>query len=186
MAHRFYAFRLIFYAFIGAGIGVWFASLFTGSTTGFLPLVFGIIGAIVFALLSNFLAPFARLLLGIAGGALVGLAIASALGLGSFLSVIFAVVGAVIGVFAVALFFDPYIIAISAIGGAGLVMDGINELLPGMNMFNRMTIADGGFLPLIIWIVLAAVGLGWQFANIRKWVNAVIREQILGHVPAPR
>jgi hypothetical protein len=182
----FYTFRPLFYAFLGAGIGVWFASLFTGSTSGFLPVVFGIAGAIILALLTNFLAPFARLMLGIVGGILVGLAIASAFGWGTFLAIVLAVIGAVIGVFAVAMFFDPFIIAVTAIAGAAMVMDGVVQIIPGLNMFNRATISTGSWLPLVIWIVLAAVGLGWQLSNLRKWVNTVIREQILANVPPPR
>ena len=175
----FYAFRPIFYAFLGAGIGVWFASLLTGSTSGFLPLLFGLGGAIILALLSNFLAPFARLLLGITGGVMVGLAIASAFGWGTFLAIILAVVGAVIGIFVVAIFFDPFIIVVSALAGSALVMDGVNKLIPSLNMFNRGAISTGDLVPLIVWIVLFAVGLGWQYANIKKWVNTQIREQIL-------
>ena len=180
----FYTFRPLFYAFIGAGIGLWFAGLF-GWTTGLLPFIFALAGAIILALLTNFLAPFARIMLGILGGVLVGLAIASAFGWGTFLSLALAVIGAVIGVFLVALFFDPFIIVVTAIGGAALVMDGIHKLIPGLDMVNRSTIATGGWIPLVVWIVLTAVGLGWQFANIRKWANAQIRDAILAKVPPP-
>jgi hypothetical protein len=181
----FYAFRPLFYALLGWAGGVWFASLFTGSTTGFLPFVFGIVGAVILALLSSYLAPFARLLLGIAGGASVGLAIASVFGWGGFLSVILAVVGAFIGMFLVPLFFDPFIIVVTAIAGSALLMDGIFKLIPGLDMVNRSAISTGSLVPLIIWIVLAAVGLGWQFRNIGKWVNAVVRDEILLRVPPP-
>jgi hypothetical protein len=180
----FYTFRPLFYAFLGAGIGYWFASLF-GWTTGFLPIMFALAGAIILALLSNFLAPFAQLLLGIAGGAMVGLAIASAFGWTGFLAFALAVVGAVIGMFLVPLFFDPFIIVVTSIAGAALVMDGLHKLIPSLDMVNRSTIATGGVVPLVIWIVLTAVGLGWQFANIKKWVNARIRDEILLRVPPP-
>jgi hypothetical protein len=124
-------------------------------------------------------------LLGIAGGALVGLAVASAFGWGTFLAIILAVIGAVIGMFLVPLFIDPFIIAITAIGGAALVMDGLYKLIPSLDMVNRSAISTGSWVPLVIWIVLTAVGLGWQFSNIRKWVNAQIRDAILARVPPP-
>jgi hypothetical protein len=87
--------------------------------------------------------------------------------------------------FLVPLFFDPFIIVVTAIGGAAMVMDGILKILPNLDLVNRSTISTGNWIALVVWIVLAAAGLGWQFANIRKWVNAQVRDAILAKVPPP-
>jgi hypothetical protein len=175
----FYAFLPLLYALWGFGLGTWIGSLFTGSTSGFLPVVLGIALGAVMGLAAYGLKPFVRMLLGLLGGATVGLAIASAFAWGPLLSIILAVVGAGIGFFVVPLFMDPFIIVVSAIGGSALLMDGVNKLLPNLALSDRSLIASGSFLPLIVWIVLTAVGLGWQFKNIGKWINRAVRDEVL-------
>ena len=74
----------------------------------------------------------------------------------------------------VPLFFDPMIIVGSSFSGAALVMDGIYMIVPlGLFLDRTNAAGNGNFLAIVTWIVLGAVGLGWQLANLRKWVTAV-------------
>jgi hypothetical protein len=57
-------------------------------------------------------------------------------------------------------------IGASAIGGAAVVMMGANHVFPDIGLFDRAT---GGVLPALLTIVLAIVGVGWQYSNIAKW-----------------
>lgn len=180
MLYRFY---WLIYALLGAALGVWFANLFPAFSTGIWPWIFGAGGAVIFALLSRLLFAFRGVLLGLLGGAVVGLAFASLFGLGNFLAFVFAVVGAIIGLFLMPLFFDPFVIAVTAIGGSALVMDGIVKIIPGLDMFNR---SSGEIVPIIIWIVLMAVGVGWQFRNIANWVERKLHDALVSSAKLSR
>ncbi len=167
----FYALLPLFYAFFGMGIGLLIGQALTGDV-GLIAIILGIVGAMIFAGAAYFLEPYRRLLLGISGGALTGLAIAAVFGLngllGGLLGLIFGVVGAVIGAVLVPMFFDPFIIVSSSFSGAAMVMGGANMILPGVSLFDRVS---GGFLPALITLVLAVIGIGWQFANVAKWIK---------------
>ena len=100
-----------------------------------------------------------HILVGIAGG--VGAVCGCIMGIA-------AVIGAVITLAV----FDVFIIVTAAFGGAGLAMDGLHLILPGMSVLDRTAIADGATLPLIVWVVAGTVGMAWQFKNIGRWVVA--------------
>jgi hypothetical protein len=167
----FYGLLPLFYAFAGLGIGLLLGEALTGNF-GLIAIVLGILGAVILGGASYSLEPYRRILLGLSGGALVGLAIASWFGLdglvGGFFGAILGVVGGVIGAVVVLSFFDPFIIASSAIGGAIMVMTGAHLILPTVNLFDRST---GGFWPTLITLILAVIGVGWQYSNITKWVR---------------
>jgi hypothetical protein len=167
----FYGLLPLFYALAGLGIGLLLGEALTGNF-GLIAIVLGVLGAVILGGASYSLEPYRRILLGLSGGALVGLAIASWFGLdglvGGFFGAILGVVGGVIGAVVVLSFFDPFIIASSAIGGAIMVMTGAHLILPTVNLFDRST---GGFWPSLITLILALIGVGWQYSNITKWVR---------------
>jgi hypothetical protein len=168
----FYGLLPLFYALAGLGIGLLLGEALTGNF-GLIAIVLGILGAVILGGASYSLEPYRRILLGLSGGALVGLAIASWFGLdglvGGFFGAILGVIGGLIGAVVVLSFFDPFIIASSAIGGAIMVMTGAHLILPTVNLFDRST---GGFWPSLITLILALIGVGWQYSNITKWVRA--------------
>ncbi len=168
----FYALLPLFYAFFGVGVGYWFGSLLTGAPPGdanLIKLLFAIGGAVLFGGSAYFLEPFRRILIGIGLGSLVGGLIASAIGLTGFLGTAIMIAAGVIGALITLAVFDPYIVIASAFGGAGLAMDGLHLIFRSVGILDRTAIADGAMLPLVVWIVAGAVGMGWQFRNIERW-----------------
>jgi hypothetical protein len=167
----FYGLLPLFYALAGLGIGLLLGEALTGNF-GLIAIVLGVLGAVILGGASYSLEPYRRILLGLSGGALVGLAIASWFGLdglvGGFFGAILGVIGGLIGAVVVLSFFDPFIIASSAIGGAIMVMEGAHLVLPSVHLFDRST---GGFWPTLITLILALIGIGWQYSNVTKWVR---------------
>jgi len=43
-------------------------------------------------------------------------------------------------------------------------------------MFDRSSIAEGAMVPLVIWVVAAAIAMGWQFMNIEEWTRRAGKE----------
>ena len=170
----FYALLPLFYALFGIGVGYWLGSLITTTSPGemsFVKALFAGGGAILFAAGAYFFEPFRRILIGIGLGSLLGALIASALGLTGFLGVVVMAIAAVLGAFVTLAVFDAFIVVASALGGAGLVMDGIHLLFSSWMMFDRSTIAEGAMVPLVIWVVAGAIAMGWQFMNIEEWTK---------------
>lgn len=175
----FYAWLPLLYGLFGFDIGLLLGRSLTGDV-GSIAIILGIVGAVIFFGAAYFLEPYRRILLGLSGGAVIGLSIASVFGLNHLLGGIFgailAVIGGLIGAIIVPLFFDPFIIGASAFGGAAMVMAGVHLLLPGVGLFDRAT---GGFLPALSTFILTAVGIGWQFRHMATWVRS---QPMLGHV----
>jgi hypothetical protein len=168
----FYALLPLFYAFFGLGVGYWLGGLLTGAPPGEASVVKLIVAlgvGILFGVSAYFLETFRRILVGIGLGSLIGGLIASAFGMTGILGAVIMMVGAVIGAGITLAVFDAFIIAASALGGAGLAMDGLHLIFPSMDILDRTTIAEGGFVPLIVWIMAVAVGIGWQFMNVDRW-----------------
>jgi hypothetical protein len=61
-------------------------------------------------------------------------------------------------------------VSASAFGGAAMLMAGAHALFPGVMVFDR---ASGGTLPALVTIVLAVLGIGWQFKNIAAAIRSV-------------
>jgi hypothetical protein len=165
----FYAWLPLLYALIGFDIGLLLGRTLTGDT-GATAIVLGVAGAVILGAASYFLEPYRRILLGFSGGVLFGFSVAAAFGLdglfGGFFGRLLALACGVIGALLVPRFFDLFVIGASAVSGAAMVMIGAHHILPGVGMFDR---AAGGALPALLTIVLAVVGLSWQFSNIAKW-----------------
>ena len=92
----FYAWLPFLYAFVGFDIGLLLGRWLTDDI-GIIAIVLGVVGALVLALLSYSLEPYRRILLGVSGGVLIGLALAAGFGLDGTLGTIIG------GVLAVAL-----------------------------------------------------------------------------------
>ena len=169
----FYAWLPLLYALVGFDVGILLGRAFTGES-GTTAIVLGIAGAFILGVASYVLEPYRRVLLGVSGGILFGLSVASAFGFddwfGGYFGRIFALVCAVVGGLLVPRFFDIFVIAASSVSGAAMVMTGANHILPGVGLFDR---AAGGFWPSLITICLAAVGISWQRLNIAKWAQAL-------------
>jgi len=167
----FYAWLPLLYALIGFDVGLLLGRAFTGDI-GTAAIVLGIAGALVLGAASYILEPYRRILLGVSGGILFGLAVAAAFGLdgwlGGFFGRILALVCGVVGGFLVPRFFDFFVIGTSAFSGAAMVMTGANHILPSVELFDR---AAGGLLPALLTAVLAVAGVSWQYSNIAKWTQ---------------
>jgi hypothetical protein len=167
----FYAWLPFFYGLFGLEIGLLLGKSLTGEMA-LLALILGTIGAVILFVASYSLEPYRRILLGLSAGAAVGLAIASVFGFdhfaGGLLGAVSAVAGAVVGAMIVPRYFDTFIVVASAFGGAALVMAGAHLLFPGLELFDR---SAGGVLPALLTIILAAVGIAWQFKVIAAWVR---------------
>lgn len=167
----FYAWLPLFYGLVGFDIGLLLGRSLTGEV-GSIAIILGAFGAPVLAGAAYSLEPYRRILLGIAGGALFGLSLASMFNLdsasGGFLGACLAAIGGVIGANIVPKYFDLFVIVASAFGGAVLMMAGARLLLPEMQIFDS---AAGGILPALLTIGLTVVGISWQFRNIARWVG---------------
>ncbi len=170
----FYALLPLFYGFLGIGVGYWFGSLLTGAPPGdanLIKLFFAIGGGVLFAASAYFLEHFRRILIGIGLGSLIGGLIASALGVTGFLGLAIMIVAGVIGAGITLAVFDVFIVVASALGGAGLAMDGLHLIFASIEILDRTAIANGAVVPLIIWIVAGTIAMGWQFMNIERWTG---------------
>jgi hypothetical protein len=140
-------------------IGLLLGKSLTGDV-GLFAIVLGIAGAVILFCSAYFLEPYRRILLGIAGGAAVGLAVASVLGLdhaiGSVFGIILAVLGAIVGASVVPRYFYAFVIGASAFGGAAMAMSGVHSLFPGVGLFDR---ASGGLLPAMLTLALSVIGI---------------------------
>ncbi len=182
----FYAWLPLIYGLIGFDIGLLLGRSLTGDT-GTLAIVIGIVGAVFLGFSSYALEPFRRMLLGISAGFLFGLSVAAAFGLdgllGGVFGVLLAIVCGLLGGLVVSLFFDRFVIAASAISGAIVAMAGAHHLFPGVGLFDR---AGGGLLPSLITLVLALLGVFWQYRNIAKWIQAMPQDQSASKTSAER
>lgn len=166
----FYALLPLLYFLVGFDIGLLIGQTFTGDV-GATAIVLGVVGGLILGAASYLLEPYRRILLGVSGGILFGLSVAAAFGLdgwlGGFFGRMLALVCGVIGGFLVPRFFDLFVTGASAISGAAMVMIGAHHIFPGVGLFDPA----GGALPALLTIILAVVGVSWQYSNIAKWVQ---------------
>lgn len=174
----FYALLPLWYGMFGALLGFGVGNWITGSSSGWfgnvLTWTLAILGAALFAVLAYRLEPFRRILAGLLIGFGLGSLLAAFFGGGVFLTALFGGVGALIFAVLVPLFFDPMIVVGSSFSGAALVMDGALLILPFLGfLLDRVNAAGSGrILPIVVYIVLGALGLAWQLSNLKRWVQA--------------
>ena len=129
----FYALLPLLYGLIGFDIGLLLGRWLTGAV-GSIAIILGIVVAVILGVASYALEPYRRVLLGVSGGFLFGLALAAVFGVDSWLGgsfgIVLAVICAVIGGLIVPYFFDLFVVVASAIGGAALVVAGAHRILP--------------------------------------------------------
>jgi len=167
----FYAWLPILYGLFGLEIGLLLGQWLSGEA-GLPAFILGIVGAVVLYCATYYLEPYRRVLVGFSGGALVTLSLAYLLGLdrsiGGIVGTALVIAGGLVGAIIVPQIFNSIIIAASAFGGATMIVAGAHLLLPGVGVFDRFA---GGLPPRLITIVLTAIGIGWQFSNIERWVQ---------------
>ena len=168
----FYAWLPILYGLFGLEIGFLLGQWLSGEL-GPLAYILGIVGAVGLFIATYSFEPYRRILVGFSGGALIALSLAYLLGLdqliGGIVGTALVVAGGLVGAMIVPQVFDSIIIAASAFGGATMAMAGAHLLLPGVGLFDRLA---GGLSPRLMTIALTAIGIGWQFRNIEKWVQS--------------
>lgn len=170
----FYAWLPVLYALVGFDIGLLVSQNLIGDA-GATAMVFGAAGAVIFGAASYLLEPYRRILLGISLGILFGFSVAVAFGLdgmfGGLLGRILALACGVIGGLLLPRSFDLFVVGASAISGAAMVVTGANHILGGgPGVFDRPTVSA---LSVLITVLLAAAGVGWQYSNIAKWRHAM-------------
>lgn len=161
----FYLLLPVFYGFLGFGVGLIVADYLNVEQS--VGLIFGIIGAVIFVLLTWQLEMLRRILIGIGFGILLGAAVANALAVDNTARLIIVVVGAIIGAFIALAIFDGFIIAASSIAGANFVLAGLFIVTDDIT-FRINDIATGETIALIIWAALAVLGIAWQLANLAR------------------
>jgi hypothetical protein len=169
--YLFCAWLPILYGLFGFEIGLLLGQWLSGEV-GLSALILGIVGASVLFCATYSIEQYRRVLIGFSGGALLTLSLGYLLGLdhliGGIVGTALVVAGGLVGAIIVPQVFDSIIIAASAFGGATMAMTGAHLLLPSVGLFDRFA---GGLPPRLMTIVLTAIGIGWQFSNIGKWVQ---------------
>jgi hypothetical protein len=133
---------------------------------GSAPIVLGVILAIIFAGATYALEPYRRIVIGYLGGSLIALAL---LGLdrstgGVFVAAV-AVCGGVAGAMLAAKYFDHFMIATTAFGGAALSVLAAQHMLLGASAGVRS-------IEFLLTAALTAVGVGFQMRHLPSWIPA--------------
>lgn len=169
----FYAWLPLLYGLFGFDIGLLLGQWITGSL-GTTSILIGLACAVILGIAAYALEPYRRILIGVSGGFLFGLAVASAFNLdavlGGFFARMLAFVFALIGGLIVPRYFNSLVICISSIIGASLVVRGAHLIFPTVSIFDP---ASSSTWHLLITTVLAIIGISWQFRNISNWAMHV-------------
>lgn len=164
----FYAWLPLFYSLFGLEIGLLMGKWLSGDI-GAIAITFGIIGAAIAGSAAYYFEPYRRALLGYVGGALFVLSLASLLGLdrvtNGFVGAAVAISGGLLGATIAPKYFDFFIVAASAFGGATLVVAGAQMFLP-----TATEASSGSVLPMLLTAILTVIGVHWQLKNIAAWV----------------
>jgi Domain of unknown function (DUF4203) len=162
--YLFYAWLPLFYGLFGFEIGFLLGDRLVGYG-GSAAIALAAILGIIFAAATYVLEPYGRIVIGYLGGSLVALAL---LGLdrstGGIVVAVVAVCGGVAGALLAARFFDYFLIATTALGGAALSSLGAQSLLFGASGGRRMEV--------ILTVALAAAGVGFQLRHLPSWMPA--------------
>jgi len=165
----FYAWLPFLYGLVGFEMGIMAGRALTGNVGAF-SIGVGFACALALGAASYFLEPYRRILIGVSAGILFGLSVPGVFGLdgrlGSFLGAVLALGCGLVGGLLVPLFFDAFVIATTAVGGAAMVMIGAHHLFPGVAWLEP---GSGGLIAL----ALSVLGCVWQYRNIANWVRMV-------------
>ena len=168
--YLFYAWLPLFYGIFGFEIGFLLGDRWAGFG-GSAPIVLGVILAIIFAGATYALEPYRRIVIGYLGGSLIALAL---LGLdrstGGIFVAIVAVCGGVAGAMLAAKYFDYFMIATTAFGGAALSILGAQHMLLGGS-------AGARSIEFLLTAALTAVGVGFQIRHLHSWIPAPLTMQ---------
>ena len=168
--YLFYAWLPLFYGLFGFEIGFLLGDRWAGFG-GSAPIVLGVILAIIFAGATYALEPYRRIVIGYLGGSLIALAL---LGLdrstGGIFVAIVAVCGGVAGAMLAAKYFDYFMIATTAFGGAALSILGAQHMLLGGS-------AGARSIEFLLTAALTAVGVGFQIRHLHSWIPAPLTMQ---------
>lgn len=159
----------LFYALLGAVVGYGVGAALTGSgygSPGLIEIVLAVVGAALFWLAARGLDRLRKVIGGALLGAVLGLAVAQALSLDGFASLIAALAGAVVLGFLANALYEQLIILSTAFSGAALLLDGLFLVL-ALDIFKRDI--SSGATPLLLWLALAVIGAAWQFSQRRRW-----------------
>jgi hypothetical protein len=163
----FYAWLPFLYALFGFEIGFLFGNRLFGHG-GAAPVAAGIILGIVLAAATYVVEPYRRIVIGYLGGSLLAL---SLLGLdrarGGILGAVVAVCAGVPTALLTATYFDYFVIAATAYGGAALCVFAGQSLL---SLFGASTVGSG--TELLLNLALAAVGARFQLRHLHSWTPA--------------
>jgi hypothetical protein len=180
----FYAWLPFFYALFGFEVGFWLGDRLFGQ--GSAPIVVGIMLGIVLAAATYTFEPYRRIVVGYLGGSLVALALLSLdRSTGGIFVAVVAVCGGVGGALVASKFFDYFVIATSAYGGAVLTGFGAWSLL---SLLGAPT--GGSGIEFLLTVALTAIGVGFQMRHLRSWTPAPLLPQAapepVGHESARR
>jgi hypothetical protein len=138
-----------------------------------LALVLGAVLAVAFGILSYFAYTLVSILIGVVMGALAGLVMALLLGVNvadantvSVNALALVGVGAIVGVALGFALRDLIIVLLTAIGGGGAIVIGLQTLLPLLNP--AWASWATGITPFIVWAMVAVLGILVQYAIFRR------------------
>lgn len=164
------------------GMQALFGANVIGTSSGF---ILGIFSGIILAALAYLVFSLAIYWFGLTIGYVLGSGLMMAIGMDGFMSV---VVGAVVAVLLTIVFVKAkmpknIIVILTSLGGAMAIMMGIFVLfgavpqIPGSLQLTSYLVT-GSWFWLIIWAVLAAIGLTFQYAVIRQTNEDLSREYV--------
>jgi len=161
--YLFYAWLPLFFGLFGFEVGFLLGNRLLGYG-GSAPIGLGIILGIILAAATYALEPYRRIVIGYLGGSLIALAL---LGLDrsmvGFMVAVVAVCGGVAGAMLAVKFFDYFVIASTAFGGAALSVLGAQSMVfPAW--------AWGRSVELLLTAALAALGVGFQMRHLHSWI----------------
>lgn len=158
----FYAWLPAFYVLGGFELGLLLGNWIFG-VSGSTPIILGLLGAAI-AGVAYFLAAPRRLVIGYLGGSLAALSLLSLLGpnegIGWILGAILIMGGCAIGVTIPSRFLDLFVISVSALCGAALIVIGAKLLLSVSG-----TPISGGMIPMLLAASFTIIGIWFQSSH---------------------
>jgi hypothetical protein len=158
----FYAWLPLFYVLGGFEIGFLLGSLISGGGRS-IPIILGLLGISIAGAAYLIEVP-SRIVTGYLGGSMAALSLLSLLGLGEnvgwILGIISMIGGCAIGVTIPSRFFDAFVISVSALCGAALIVIGAQSLLSIVG-----TPISGSVMPTLLAASLTIIGMRFQSSH---------------------